>query len=225
MPSGRIRRLCAALSAGVAAGFVAGLAAAHNGVVHKTPQEAAAHRAEIDAQPAAAAPTPDLPFPVDVTARFDLVTHHGEAVTEADFAGRPMAVFFGYASCEAICSVAMPRLGEALDALGEDWLAETGLAPLVITVDPAHDTPQAMREGLARWHPRLLGLTGSEAALADTRKAFQVEARQISEDIDGQPIYAHGSFIYLVGREGKVATLLPPILSSERMAEIIRGYF
>ena len=190
---------------------------AHDGVVHATPEEAAAHAAS----PGAAAPTPGLPFPVDIKPEFALTDHTGRAVTQDDYAGKPMAIFFGYANCEAICSVALPRLGAALDLLGPD---ASGLAPLLITVDPARDTVQAMGPALAKWSPHLIGLTGSEAALAAARQAFQVEAKKVTEDLNGNPVYAHGSFIYLIGGDGKVLTLMPPILGPERMAEIIRSY-
>ena len=203
----------------VAAVLAALPAAAHDGVVHGSEAEAEAHRAETGA--AVGTPTPGLPFPVDIEAKFALLNQKGEAVTEADYAGKPMAIFFGYANCEAICSVALPRLGQALDLLGD----EAGkLSPLVITVDPERDTPETMGPALAKWHPSLRGLTGSEAALADARRAFQVETSLVGEDPEGNPIYAHGSFIYLIGGDGKVLTLLPPILGPERMAEIIRSY-
>ena len=199
--------------------FVAGVAA-HDGVVHKTAKEAADHAAET-AGKSKAAPSAGLPFPVDIQAKFALIDHDGRAVTEQDYAGKTMAIFFGYASCPAICSVAMPRLGAALDLLGDK---ADGVAPLLITVDPERDTVGAMGPALAKWHPGLIGLTGSEDALAEARKAFQVERSKVMDDPEGNPIYAHGSFIYLVGPDGKVRTLLPPILGPERMAELIESY-
>ena len=195
----------AALALAVWAGLAAP-ALAHDGALHATP---------------AAMPEAALPFPVEIQPRFALTDQGGHPVTQADFAGRPMAVFFGYASCQAICSAALPALAAALDLLGPDG-AE--IAPILITVDPARDTPAAMAESLPRYSPRLIGLTGSEAALAQARAAFQVEAAQVATSPDGAPIYAHGSFIYLVGRDGAVKTLLPPILSPERMAELMCKY-
>lgn len=192
----------------VASFAATGPAAAHDGVVHRTPAEDAAGEAAA------------TPFPADIRAKFRLIDKTGREVTEADFAGRPMAIFFGYASCEAVCSVALPRLGQALDLLGEKSAA---LAPILITVDPARDTPEAMRGALPRWHPRLIGLTGSEAALAEARATFQVEAQEVFEGPEG-PVYAHGSFIYLLDGHGQLLTLLPPILGPERMAEVIAGY-
>ncbi|MFQ5567636.1 MAG: SCO family protein [Paracoccaceae bacterium] len=198
-----------ALALALAAGL-APTALAHDGVVHSTANEAAAH----DTAPA-------LPFPVEIRPRFALIDQTGRAVTEADFAGRPMAIFFGYASCESICAVALPSLAAALDILGPEG---AGTAPILITVDPARDTPAAMARRLAQYHPRLIGLTGSEAALAEARAVFQVAASQVAETPEGAPLYAHGSFIYLVGRDGVVKSLLPPILSPERIAELMRKY-
>jgi protein SCO1/2 len=188
------------------------------------PVAAPAHDASVPAVPGAAARAaagPALPFPVRIAPRFALIDQTGRAVTEADFAGRPKVIFFGYASCEAICSVALPSLAAALDILGPEG-AE--IAPILITVDPARDTPQALAMRLPQYHPRLIGLTGSEAALAEARAVFQIEAKQVATTPEGAPLYAHGSFIYLVGRDGTVKSVLPPILSPERMAELMRKY-
>jgi protein SCO1/2 len=81
-----------------------------------------------------------------------------------------------------------------------------------------------MARRLPDYHPRLIGLTGSETALAEARAAFQVEAKQVAATPEGAPIYAHGSFIYLIGRDGAVKSILPPILAPERMAELMRKY-
>ncbi|HSF95735.1 MAG TPA: SCO family protein [Thermohalobaculum sp.] len=182
----------AAMAVALAAAL-GGQAMAHDGVVHATPAAATAHEAA-------------LPFPVRIEPRFSLTDQTGSPVTAADFRGRPMAVFFGYASCQAICSVALPSLAAALDLLGPDG---SEIAPVLITVDPARDTPQAMAQSLRAYSPRLIGLTGSETALAEARAAFQVETSQVAADPDGNPIFAHGSFIYLIGADGEVKTLVP----------------
>ncbi len=201
---------------------LSGPVAAHDGVDHKTPEEAAAHAAAQSKAPAAP-PLPEaaLPFPIEIEAAFDLVDQTGTRRSEKDFAGKPMLIFFGYASCEAICSVALPRLAGALDILGDKAAA---LQPIMITVDPVNDTPEALAEAMPKVHPRLLGLTGSEAELAAARGAFQVEAKKLHEMIDGTPIYSHGSFIYLLDGDAKVLTVLPPILGEARIAELILKY-
>lgn len=165
-----------------------------------------------------AAAEPTLPF--DVGGPFELTDQTGETRTAASFHGKPAMLFFGYAECQAICSVALPRMAETIDLLAERG-AE--VQPILITVDPARDTQDALSLSAPKVHPNLTALTGSEAALAAARKSYRVESKQIGEDIEG-PIFAHGSFIYLLDANGDVMTLMPPILAPDRMAEIAFGY-
>lgn len=186
-------------------------AAAHED--HGTRHGHAASAAET-VVPAEQAP---LPF----RARFALTDHRGRPVTEATFRGRYLLVYFGYAACEGICPAALARLAAAVDLLGE---AGGRVQPLLVTVDPERDTPRALAEKLPRIHPRLLGLTGDRQALAAARRSFGLRARKVAETPGGDAVYAHGSYLYLVGPGGSVLTLLPPVLDAERMAAIIRGY-
>jgi len=206
---------------GVVMTLAAGPAAAHDGVVHATSAEAQAHGG-ASAVAAPAAPVLDgAAFPVQVRAEFDLIDQTGHPRTQADYADRHMLIFFGYANCPGICSVALPRLAAALDILGED---ADRLAPLLITIDPELDTPEALSEQMPRIHPKLTGLTGSPEALAAAREAFGVEAALQFVDPEYGPIYSHGSFIYLIDGEGELVSLLPPVLGPEQMAEIIAKY-
>lgn len=160
------------------------------------------------------------PLPFDVGGPFALTDQHGAARTDESYHGKPALLFFGYAECQSICSVALPRMAEAVDLLAE---AGAEVQPILITVDPARDTPGALARAAPEVHPRLSALTGSDAALAAARAAYRVESKLIGEDVEG-PIYAHGSFIYLLDADGEVLSLMPPVLAPERMAEIALGY-
>lgn len=189
-------------------------AAAHDGVEHGSPAEAAAHAAAgpIDA---------GLPFFADIGGAFALTDQNGTQRTQADPDGRMQLLFFGYANCQAICSVALPLMGQVARDLEADGLAVT---PVMVTVDPARDTVEAIGAPLAEHHPRFVGLTGTEAELSLAWDAFQVEHKVVFEDPEYGPIFAHGSHVYLLDAEGEVLTLLPPILSEARVAEIVRAY-
>lgn len=160
------------------------------------------------------------PLPFDVGGPFELTDQSGETRTDKSFHGKPAMLFFGYAECQAICTVALPHMAEAVDLLDEKG---TEIQPILITVDPKRDTPESLAKSAPKVHKRLVALTGSEDALAIARKSYKVEAKLIGEDIDG-PIFAHGSFIYLLDEEGEVKSLLPPILAPERIAEIALGH-
>lgn len=160
-------------------------------------------------------------FPVQLGGPFALIDHHGDRRTDKDFHGRHLLVFFGYANCPGICSAALPAMAAAVDALG---VAGDAVQPVLITVDPKWDTPAEMRRVLSEMHPRLLGLTGDEEALAAVRAEYQVEFSKVGDDIFGNPIYSHGGYVYLMGPDGGLETIIPPILSPAAMAEIIETY-
>jgi protein SCO1/2 len=186
---------------------------AHDGVVHDNLSDALKHQEETSPN--------TLGFPEVKGGDFELVDHDGNIRTSKDPAGRYQMIFFGYANCKAICSVALPRMAAAIDMLKKQDIEVT---PLLITVDPERDTVDNMKEALVHHHKDMVGLTGSQAQLEVAYKAFNVEKSLVYEHPEEGPIYAHGSFIYLVDGQGGFKTLLPPILSPERMAEVAKGY-
>ncbi|SDZ01629.1 protein SCO1/2 [Jannaschia faecimaris] len=164
---------------------------------------------------------PDTAFPSNFGGAYDLTDHHGNHRSQADPAGNVQLVFFGYATCEAICTVALPIMSEMTAELAVRDIAVT---PLVITVDPATDTVANMGPALATFAPGLTGLTGTEAELAHVRDLFHVERTLLFTDPRGVDVYAHGSHIFVMDGNGDFLTLLPPVLSTARMVEIVEGY-
>jgi protein SCO1/2 len=201
------------LLAGLASALLLSTAFAHDGVVHDNLNDALKHQEETSPN--------TLGFPDVKGGDFDLVDHNGEKRTSKNPDGHYQMIFFGYANCKAICSVALPRMAAAVDVLKNQNMEVT---PLLITVDPERDTVENMKEALAYHHKDMIGLTGSEAALDVAYKAFNVEKSLVYEHPEEGPIYAHGSFIYLIGPNGDFKTLMPPILSPERIAEVAKGY-
>jgi protein SCO1/2 len=214
------------LRAGIAGALVTVLAVAGAGPAlghekHKhgeAPAEAgeAPKVVEPSAQGAAAEP-----FPVDIGGAFALVDHTGKSVTDADFRGRYMLVFFGYAQCDSICPVSLKRMTEAVDLLREPG---ERVQPILITVDPKNDTPEALAAHLPTIHPRLVGLTGKPEAIDAAMKSYKVNAKLMGQSWKGTPVISHGSYIYLMGPDGALLSILPPVLSSEAMAGIIARY-
>ena len=161
------------------------------------------------------------PFPVDLGGPFELTDHTGARRKLSDFEGQNPVLFFGFARCESICPVALRHMLEAVDLLGE---AGADLQPILITIDPENETPDVLADEVPKLHPRLLGLTGSSEEIAAVRKLFRVEAELVGTNIKGNPVFAHGSFVYLMDKDGSFLTLLPPILDGPTMAEKIRPY-
>lgn len=195
----------------------------HQGHAHVP--KAKSVKANEPTEPSVAQDQPDLakalPFPSKIGGNFNLIDQTGARRQLADFSGKPIAIFFGYATCQAICTVALPRMAEMVDKLAGKNIDVT---PVLITVDPERDTPESMRKSLPKYHEQLVGLTGTRAEIDAAQAAFQVESKVVYTDPDGGDIFAHGSFIYLMNTKGKFLTLFPPILSADRMAVIAEKY-
>ena len=162
------------------------------------------------------------PLPFNFGGPFELIDHNGEIRSDKDFRGKFMLVFFGYVQCQSLCPIALQRAALALDRLDAKDAAR--IEPLAITIDPENDTPEALRRHVKTIHPRLIGLTGDMAQVKAAAAAYGVDTRLIGAAPNGAPVYAHGSFLFLMGPDGKFATLLPPTLGDAAMAKIFEKY-
>lgn len=173
------------------------------------------------APPEVSLPQALTPLPWKIGGPFDLIDHRGAPRTEADPDGRMQLIFFGYANCPGICSAALPMMAEAAQVLARRGIA---VRPVLITIDPDLDRVGTMGPALGKISADLVGLTGSREALSRAYDAYRIEFRKIMDDPEYGPIYAHGSYIYLLDPKGDVLTLLPPVLSPEQAAEIVARY-
>jgi len=129
---------------------------------------------------------------------FQLTAHTGRLVTEKDLLGRPFLVFFGYTHCPDVCHTTLFEMSEILRALGPD--AKAGA--LFVTVDPERDTPETLKDYLANFDPRIIGLTGAHEALDPMLKEYRIYAKRAP---GGGEDYAvdHTTVVYLFDKNGR----------------------
>jgi cytochrome oxidase Cu insertion factor (SCO1/SenC/PrrC family) len=151
---------------------------------------------------------------------FSLVDHTGRAVTEADFAGRFMLVYFGFTYCPDVCPTELGIIAAALDLL--EGQGER-VVPVLITIDPERDTPEALADYVSRFHPRMVGLTGTAQQVAAAARAYRVFYAKVNRPEMTQYLMDHSSFIYLVGPDGRVRALFRPETAPEAIAQAVRG--
>jgi protein SCO1/2 len=101
---------------------------------------------------------------------FSLTDHTGRKVTDKDFLGKYMLVFFGYTYCPDLCPTELQVMSAALDKLGAK---ADDIQPIFITFDPQRDTPEVLKLYISNFHPRLVGLTGTPEEIA-AAKAYRV---------------------------------------------------
>ncbi len=138
---------------------------------------------------------------------FSLVDQTGKRVTEKDFLGRPMLIFFGYRNCPDICPSGLQVVTAALEKLGD---RAKDLQPVFITVDPARDTPEKLAEYLKSFSPRFTGLSGTPEEVAAAAKAYRVYYQKV-EDEKFKDTYSmdHSAIFYLMGADGQFITHIP----------------
>jgi protein SCO1/2 len=132
---------------------------------------------------------------------FSLVDQDGRRVTEKDFLGKYMLVFFGFTYCPDVCPTELQVMSAALDELGT---AGNNIQPVFVSIDPERDTPAVVKEYVGNFHPRLVGLTGSAAEIAAIARAYRVYYKKAassgaSEDYEMD----HSTTIYLMDRQGR----------------------
>lgn len=141
---------------------------------------------------------------------FTLIDKTGKTVRSADFAGRYRALYFGYTFCPDVCPLDVQVLmqGHHLFAKDHPELAAK-IAPLFITIDPARDTPAAIGQFTAHFGKELIGLTGSDAQIAQVAKGYAVYYKKGESTGPGAYLMDHSRAAYLMSPEGKPIALLP----------------
>ena len=153
---------------------------------------------------------------------FTLVDQTGRTVTDQDFRGRYMLVFFGFTHCPDVCPAELQVMSASLDELGPK---ADEIVPIFITLDPERDTQEAMGAFVKNFGSRFVGLTGSPEAIAAAADAYRVAYAQVQEDTS-KPDYSidHSGLVYLMGKDGEYITQFPYGTPAAKMTETLRRY-
>lgn len=150
---------------------------------------------------------------------FELVNHKGEVVTEKTFQGGYMMVFFGYTYCPDVCPTVLSDIATTLDMLDDAQASK--VTPVMISVDPARDTPEHLAEYVTFFHPRTVGLTGTEEQIKAAARAYRVyySINKPQSDDPLDYLVDHTSIVYLMGPDGGLVTHFSHGTTPEVMAE------
>lgn len=147
---------------------------------------------------------------------FSLVGTDGKIVTDVDFRGRYMLIFFGFTHCPDICPAELQIISQALEKLGDKGKK---VVPVFVTLDPERDTPEVMGQYVKSFGPNFVGLTGTPEAIAATAKAYRVAYAKVeNKDSPGNYSVDHSALAYLMGPEGNYVTHFTYGTSADDMA-------
>ncbi|WP_321395442.1 SCO family protein [Emcibacter sp.] len=148
---------------------------------------------------------------------FTLIAEDNRTVTEKDFAGKYMLIYFGYTFCPDVCPTELQTMSTALDMIPQDKLDK--IAPLFVTVDPERDTAPVMKQYVALFHDRLIGLTGTIEQINDMKKTYRVFAEKTEDTGASDYLVDHTSIIYLMDGNGEYLSHFSYGTTPEEMAE------
>jgi protein SCO1/2 len=153
---------------------------------------------------------------------FSLTDQTGKTVTDQDFRGRYMLVFFGFTHCPDICPAELQVMSAALDELGPK---AAQVVPVFITLDPERDTQAVVGEYVKNFAPGFVGLTGSPEAIAEATKAYRVAYSKFQEDkTTGDYSIDHSALVYFMGSDGNYITHFAYGTPAAKMTETLRRY-
>jgi protein SCO1/2 len=156
---------------------------------------------------------------------FALIDQNGRAVTDRSFAGRFRIMYFGYTFCPDVCPTDMATVGAAMKLLdASDRARSSRVQPIFVSVDPARDTPPVLKQFVAAFYPRMVGLTGTPTAIAAVAKQFGIYASKGAASADGGYLVNHSRQAYLMDRDGKPLALLPVEQGPQAVADEVKHW-
>ena len=155
---------------------------------------------------------------------FSLTDQHGRTVTDKSFPGQYRIMYFGYTFCPDVCPADMANVGAGMRLLEKEKpdLAKR-VVPVFVTVDPERDTPAVLGEFTAHFHPRMVGLTGSPAAVKRAAEAYRI-FYQKGPAAPGGYLVNHSRQTYLMDPDNKPVALLPADESGRAVADEIERW-
>ena len=151
---------------------------------------------------------------------FTLTDQNGKSVSDRQFKGQYRLVYFGYSFCPDVCPVDVQVLSQGLLQFEKlDPVRGAKVQPIFVTVDPKRDTPAVLKSFVANFHPRLIGLTGSQAQIDAVAKSFAVIFEYQKPNETGSYLVDHSRTAVLYGPEGQPLALLPQDQNAEAVSD------
>jgi protein SCO1 len=138
------------------------------------------------------------PFPGDIAApQFTLTDQYGQRVSLGQYRGQVVVLTFLYSTCGDTCVVIGQQIRGALNELEEEHVRLP--AVLIVSVDPAADTPANVRRFLAEVSltGRVQYLTGAPAQLRAVWRAYAIKPAS-----DGRTVFDEYAPVLLIDRAG-----------------------
>ena len=137
----------------------------------------------------------------DYAKDFSLKDADGKVRTLADFKGKVVVLFFGYAQCPDVCPTTMTEMAQVKQQLGSDG---DKLQVLFVTVDPARDTPEVLKAYMGAFDPSFVALIPTADQLAATAKDFKVYFKKVEGKTPTSYSMDHSAASFVYDTQGRL---------------------
>jgi protein SCO1/2 len=180
---------------------------------------AACDKAEETTTPAAASPFHAKEVQAHYGEGFAMTDHLGQTRTLADWRGKVVLVFFGYTHCPDACPSALYRFSQVMELLGKQ---AAQVQVLFITLDPARDTPEILREYAPAFNPAFLGLYVSPEKTPELARAFHVFYQITPGQTPDRYSVDHSVSAYAYDPAGRLRLEIAHTATPEEVADDVR---
>jgi protein SCO1/2 len=150
---------------------------------------------------------------------FALTDAAGKRRTLADFRGKLVVVFFGFAQCPDVCPTTLADYAQVKKKLGADG---DRLQVIFITVDPARDTPQVLAAYVPNFDPSFIGLTGSADEIGATAREFKVFYQKVPGKTETSYTIDHTAGSYVFDKDGRIRLFVKHAAAVDAIADDLR---
>lgn len=161
----------------------------------------------------------ELPQPEPAPALEGLVTAEGAPVDLAADRGKAVVLFFGYGSCPDVCPTSLARISRAIEQLGDD---ADDVVAYFVSVDPARDTPELLARYTSHFGEQIVGVTGSEAAIADAAARYGIFYELHEPEPDGSYVVDHTASFTGIDADGRLRVVWPAETDVDDLAADLR---
>lgn len=130
---------------------------------------------------------------------FSLIDHHGSPFTREDLIDQWTLIFFGFTHCPDICPTTMAELAELKAQLVGTEASDARV--VMLSVDPARDTPERLAQYASYFHTDFIGVTGDFTDILSFAQRLNAPFRKVSEP-DGAYQMEHSANVMLMNPRG-----------------------